>query len=203
MCNDQLFCDYGISAKGNLYFVIMNADNLMSLDELTNEVSRILRDFGLFDAQQDHRVSPVPDLRTIRYYTSLGLVDRPVPDPPRQAKYKMRHVWQLLAIKALQGAQLSLAEVQSRLYGLTEQELKALVEAVRNSIVNQKQSRDDVTPIIWREFMVAPGLKVMVADGWTVGSDTERELIEEKLRAVLETSARMMSPRRTNGGSND
>lgn len=203
MCNDQLFCDYGFSAEGRLYFVVMNADNLLSLDELTNEVKRLLQDYGLFDAQQDHRVSPVPDLRTIRYYTSLGLVDRPIPDPPRQAKYKMRHVWQLLAIKALQGAQLSLADVQSRLYGLSESELKALVETVKSSIASTRRPAEDVHPIIWREFVVAPGLKVMVADGWTFNSDVEKQLIEEKLRAVLETGARTMSPKRTNGGTDD
>lgn len=203
MCNDQYVCDYRISPNGTLYLIVMSGDNLLSLDELTTEVTRLLDEYGLSNVHQDHRVSPVPDLRTIRYYTSLGLVDRPVADPPRQAKYKMRHVWQLLAIKALQGSQKSLAQVQERLYGLSEPELKALVEAVHQSITQRETTDETVQPIVWREFVVAPGLKVLVADGFSAGSETDRVMIQEKLRAVLEVSARAASGKRTNGGSNE
>jgi DNA-binding transcriptional MerR regulator len=193
MCNDQFICDYRISQNGTLYFIVMSGDNLLSLDELTTEVTRLLNEYGLSNVHQDHRVSPVPDLRTIRYYTSLGLVDRPIADPPRQAKYKMRHVWQLLAIKALQGSQMSLAQVQERLYGLNEEELKSLVEAVHQSFSRKGTSEGEVKPILWREFVVAPGLKVLVAEGWSLGSETDRVLIQEKLRVVLEVSTRASS----------
>jgi DNA-binding transcriptional MerR regulator len=203
MCDDQYFCDFGFSRTGKLYFVIMSGDNLLSLDELTTEVSRMLQEYGLSNAQLDHRVSAVPDVRTIRYYTTLGLLDRPIIEPPRQAKYKSRHVWQLLAIKALQGAQLSLAEVQSRLYGLSEDELKAVVEAVKGSITRVDSQQSDVQSVIWREFMLAPGLKVMVAEGCTFASESEQRVIQDKMQAVLEAAARASSAKRANGGSND
>ena len=198
MCNDQYYCRYGFNDLGNLYFIVMNAQNLLSLAELTTEVSRLLDQYGLSNAQHDQRVSAVPDVRTIRYYTTLGLLDRPIIEPPRQAKYKMRHVWQLLAIKALQGAQLSLAEVQNRLYGLTEEELKAIVAAVRDSVAHSKQDSDGAQPILWQEFVVSPGVKIMIADGWTCDPGMERQMIEEKLRAIMQ---RVASGKRANGGT--
>jgi DNA-binding transcriptional MerR regulator len=66
------------------------------------------------------RVRDVPDLRTIRYYTTLGLLDRPAKMRGRTALYSRRHLLQLVAIKKLQANGLSLAEIQARLAGATD-----------------------------------------------------------------------------------
>ena len=63
------------------------------------------------------RIREVPDVRTIRYYTSIGLLDRPGAMRGRTALYGRRHLAQLVAIKRLQAAGLTLTEVQQRLLG--------------------------------------------------------------------------------------
>ena len=85
----------------------------MSLEQLSQEVARLMQaEFGVSElAAKDQRVSSLPDARTIRYYTTLGLLDRPFIDG-RQARYGQRHVLQLLAVKALQSMQFPLARVQ-------------------------------------------------------------------------------------------
>src|SRR3989442_938412 len=72
------------------------------------------------------RIRDVPDRRTIRYYTTLGLLDRPAEMRGRTALYGRRHLWQLVAIKRLQGHGLALAEIQQRLLGLTDEALRDL-----------------------------------------------------------------------------
>ncbi|HEX7449966.1 MAG TPA: MerR family transcriptional regulator [Pirellulales bacterium] len=76
--------------------------------------------------QPSGRVRDVPDLRTIRYYTTLGLLDRPFKMQGRTAYYGWRHVWQLLAIKQLQAGGLSLVDVQEQLAGADDRTLKKL-----------------------------------------------------------------------------
>ena len=71
------------------------------------------------------RVRARPDARTIRYYTTLGLVDRPAGFRGRTALYSRRHLLQLVAIKRLQAEGLSLSEVQARLAGLDDAGLDA------------------------------------------------------------------------------
>ena len=71
-----------------------------------------------YAGQASGRVRDVPDRRTIRYYTTLGLIDRPAAMRGRTALYGLRHLLQLAAIKRLQAHGLSLAEVQQRLVGL-------------------------------------------------------------------------------------
>ena len=92
----------------------------MMLDELSNRVAGELADRGLLGAASDARVSAAPDARTVRYYTTLGLLDRPRIEG-RQARYGERHLLQLLAIKALQALDFPLAEIQQRLYARQRQ----------------------------------------------------------------------------------
>src|SRR5881227_4478318 len=101
----------------------------MMLEALSGEVAVQLAERGLLGAAADARVSAAPDARTVRYYTSLGLLDRPRIEG-RQARYGERHLLQLLAIKALQAFDLPLAEIQQRLYGRGDAELKALVDSL-------------------------------------------------------------------------
>ena len=86
------------------------------------------------------RVRDVPDLRTIRYYTTLGLLDRPAAMRGRTALYGPRHLLQLVAIKRLQARGLSLAAVQERVVGLSDAALRRLAAA------EAAATKADVTP---------------------------------------------------------
>ncbi len=63
---------------------------------------------------------------TIRYYTTLGLIDRALEMRGRTALYGPRHLLQLVAIKKLQAKGQALAEVQRTLAGQTDDALRAL-----------------------------------------------------------------------------
>src|ERR1700719_3749146 len=77
-----------------------------------------------YSGQANGRVRDVPDRRTIRYYTTLGLIDRPAEMRGRTAFYGVRHLLQLVAIKRLQTHGLSLADIQPRLVGRTTSALR-------------------------------------------------------------------------------
>jgi len=92
------------------------------IDELAELVRAALHAVGC-DAQQSGRVRSVPDRRTIRYYTTLGMLDKPADMQGRTALYGRRHVLQLVAIKRLQALGLSLLEVQKSLAGADQRRL--------------------------------------------------------------------------------
>jgi DNA-binding transcriptional MerR regulator len=96
-----------------------------TLDELSARVALSLS-VG-YEGQASGRVREVPDRRTIRYYTTLGLLDRPTLRG-RTALYSRRHLAQLVAIKRLQARGLSLAEAQARLLGLADRKLAELAQ---------------------------------------------------------------------------
>jgi MerR HTH family regulatory protein len=66
------------------------------------------------------RVTAVPDRRLIRWYTTIGLLDRPLPTRGRVARYGERHLLQLVAVKRRQAQGRSLAEIQAELAGATD-----------------------------------------------------------------------------------
>lgn len=171
-----------------------------TLEELSDEVARTLREHNLISAQQDNRVSAAPDVRTIRYYTTLGLIDRPSIEG-RVARYRRRHLLQLLAIKALQGLSMPLADIQARLYSLGDAELEGVIEAVAASIratEGQKEisQANSSRPVVWREIVIEPGLKVSAEEGWI--SQLNEDVVLQRLIAAL-TVLRDQS-KRANGG---
>src|ERR671930_1522315 len=95
-----------------------------TLAELTDRVAAALA-VG-YRGQRSGRVRDVPDQRAIRWYTTLGLVDRPAAMRGRTALYGRRHLLQLVAIKRLQSAGRSLAEVQVELAGATDRTLRSI-----------------------------------------------------------------------------
>jgi DNA-binding transcriptional MerR regulator len=75
----------------------------------------------------DDRVSAFPDERTIRYYRSLDLLDRPLRQRGRDGVYGYRHLLQAVTVKLLQAEGRSLAQIQRALTGLSTGRLEALV----------------------------------------------------------------------------
>ncbi|MFN7147602.1 MAG: MerR family transcriptional regulator, partial [Myxococcota bacterium] len=75
----------------------------------------------------DERVSVRPDARTLRYYQSLGILDRPLRHEGREAVYGYRHLLQAVVTKLLQAEGLSLAQIQRALAGRTDVALEAAV----------------------------------------------------------------------------
>ncbi len=67
----------------------------------------------MLPAPKNGQVRAVPDERTIRYYGAIGLLDGPAAMRGRTALYGERHVAQIVAIKRMQGAGKSLAEIQA------------------------------------------------------------------------------------------
>lgn len=74
--------------------------------------------------------------RTIRYYSTLGLLDRPAAMRGRQALYGARHLFQLVATKRLQARGLSLDEAKARLADLTTDALAAIAEVPEDLIAS-------------------------------------------------------------------
>lgn len=155
-----------------------------TLDELSREVERLLRRTGLFGAQGDARVSAAPDARTVRYYTSLGLLDRPHLEG-RAARYGARHLLQLFAIKALQAESLGLAEIQQRLYGRTDAELQALADQLAARASQIAPPLPAFRQVI--EVPLEPGLKLVFEEGW---APSDPAVLEQQFRAVLAALAK-------------
>lgn len=84
-------------------------DETWTLPELVAEAKTRLE---ALPAPKNGQVRAVPDERTIRYYAQLSLLDRPTAMRGRTALYGRRHLAQVVAIKRMQTAGHSLAEIQ-------------------------------------------------------------------------------------------
>lgn len=93
-----------------------------TIDELAQQAAETLAACGV--QAPNGRVTALPDRRVIRWYATLGLLDRPLRTGGRTARYGSRHLLQLVAVKRRQAQGRSLAEIQAELTGATDATLR-------------------------------------------------------------------------------
>jgi len=170
---------------------------LWTLEELTAQAALALGSGA--PLQASGRVREIPDERTIRYYTTSGLLDRPAELRGRTAYYGRRHLLQLVAVKRLQAKGLALAEIQQRLYGATNATLERAAQL-------GKPDEEPPRRAFWREAApapavkqvveLAPGLELLVAGRRAIEPDDVEALraASATLRKVLERRNLLAAP---------
>ena len=113
----------------------------LTLTELVEALPGLLA--SGYDGARSGRIRDLPDARTVRWYQTLGMVDRPAAFRGRTALYGRHHLLQLAAIKKLQSSGFPLADIQRGLAGKNDAEL------ARSAGVAQK----DVDQIVERAVL--------------------------------------------------
>lgn len=121
------------------------------------------------------RVRDVPDRRTVRWYTTIGLVDRPAGMRGRTALYGPRHLLQIVAVKRLQARGRSIAEIQAELVGATDSTLRRVAD-VDDEVLSgaAEEGAEAAKPIRSERFWAEPSAAATaaqaggVAEGVTV-----------------------------------
>jgi DNA-binding transcriptional MerR regulator len=98
----------------------------LSIDDLVHLAAEVVPQ--VVSGQSKHKVTEVPDARTIRYYIQEGLVDRPGGSAGPAAVYGYRHLLQIVAIKALQSEFVPIREIKRSIGSLSPENLEARLE---------------------------------------------------------------------------
>ncbi|MEU5690755.1 MerR family transcriptional regulator [Actinosynnema sp. NPDC020468] len=123
----------------------MTDDELWTIDQLPTQVAALLAEN--YDGQPSGRVRELPNGRAIRWYTTIGLVDRPAGNRGRAALYGTRHLLQLVAVKKLQAAGHTLAEIQAMTVGASDRTLAELAGLPHLNLTDETVPRTDA---FWR-----------------------------------------------------
>jgi hypothetical protein len=169
-------------------------DELWTIDELSALVAEAL--VVDYPGPPNGRARVVPDQRTIRWYTTIGLLDRPTAMRGRTALYDRRHLLQLVAIKRLQADGLTLADVQQQLVGATESTLTKIAR-----LPDGKTARPTPRARFWAAVPAAAALVhgVRVADGVTVTFDATRVPTQDDIAAIAAAAAPLLDVLRQRG----
>ena len=103
----------------------VDTERRYTIAELADASAAALDALGI--AARNGQVRDRPDVRTIRYYGTLGLIDAPAEMTGRTARYGGRHLLQVLAVKAVQARGESLADAQRILVGASDEELRSAI----------------------------------------------------------------------------
>lgn len=95
-----------------------------TIEQLVGQVDALLAE--LAPMQTRYKVSQRPDIRTIRYYTSEGLLPKPRYEGGR-ARYDGEHLLRLLVIKKMQAEHHTLRRIQAELLKANDSKLWQLL----------------------------------------------------------------------------
>lgn len=116
--------------------------NHWKLEELAEKSRHFLGQGG-----ESNRIQWKPNGRQIRYYTTLGLLDKPEGGRGQGVTYGPKHLLQLIAIKRLQHQGFTLADIQPILSGLSSRKLTELLGYSQDWLndLEEKSPVDDQT----------------------------------------------------------
>lgn len=97
----------------------------IKLDELVQIANRIIN--LVVPHQPSERVTEILNERTLRYYISEGLIERPMGKEGTSALYGYKHLLQALVVKALQSAYLPIKRIGEILKEKDVRELEAIL----------------------------------------------------------------------------
>lgn len=166
----------------------MNQTESLTLDELIMVVSEELKRLGL-ETLPDRRASLLPDVRMVRYYTSLGLM-KPPRLVQRQAHYDQGHVGTLLLIKLMQVRGHSLARIQQDLLGSSDNQRQAWLTQLQSELT-QVPVAQVAPPVSWQEYIIEPGLRLQLRSDYTcTNPDALLSQVESLLKAHASKQAK-------------
>ena len=165
------------------------------LEELVAQVAMALS-AGDYGGAVNGRVRDIPDARAVRYYTTLGILDRPSEMRGRTAYYGVRHLRQIVAIKKLQARGWPLARVQQQLAGIEDGELARI--AALSAEVSEAKKEGQPVPAAPRSrragaFWTQPPHEVEKDSGIFVADAVSESASEEKTKPTPSTKVPPLS----------
>jgi DNA-binding transcriptional MerR regulator len=130
-----------------------------------------------------------PSARSIRYYVSNGLLDRPE-GTGTSATYGYRHFLQLLSVKIRQREGATLESIKLEMAALTGDALErrvatSLAAALGATAETRRVNSDGDGPSSWRRVVIADGVELHIRDDSPSGSDETVLAMREAVRSAL------------------
>jgi DNA-binding transcriptional MerR regulator len=173
----------------------MAPDELWTIDELSALVAEAL--VVDYPGPPNGRARVVPDQRTIRWYTTIGLLDRPTAMRGRTALYDRRHLLQLVAIKRLQADGHTLADVQRQLLGAPDATLTKIARLPDGKVTPPRARFWAASPAPAVTSALVHGVRI--ADGVTVTFDAAHVPTEDDIAAITAAAGPLLDVLRERG----
>ncbi len=155
-------------------------DRELTLEALADATARLLRQLRL--RPDEGRVAEAADARGIRYYQTIGVVDRPLRYEGRRAVYGYRHLIQLLCVKKLQQEGHPLQLIQQGLAGRTTESLEQALAASTAPAATSCEEPETGRSGRLVAAQVAPGVTVTIDPAVVDDPEAVLAAIEESVR---------------------
>jgi DNA-binding transcriptional MerR regulator len=153
-----------------------------SVAELADTVNQWCRKHDVLPL--DNRSGADVTVRNVRYYQTLGIVDRPV--SPDGRGFTEKHRLQLIAIRLLQAKGLPLNRIQSLVYNRSEEDLREIQRRGLKEIDSLKPAAFTGLEKDWKLIAISDDLLLLSRTGRDL-TPAQKLKIQEILAATMQT----------------
>ncbi len=129
--------------------------------QLADEAAQLVSRF--VPRQERQSVSLVPDERTVRYYSTEGLLAPPEGKQGLNSVYGYQHLLQLLVIKRLQAEHLSIRKIKELVEGKSERELEHLLDVEERTKAQARSAPKNAATEYLETLLTRPAARVSAA----------------------------------------
>lgn len=163
----------------------LKGKGLLTFEEVITCLEQLVPAF--VPKQVRHKVTDIPDKRTIRYYIGQGLIEKPIRSG-HFALFNCRHVLQLLTIKYLQSQYYPLRKISEITKNSADQDLELILLGRKTRVHELNDSSLDYGTKSWRKFKIDEKLEFYVEESFNI-ADVDRgvEGISGEIYRILRT----------------
>jgi DNA-binding transcriptional MerR regulator len=129
--------------------------------QLADEAARLVSRF--VPRQERQSVSLVPDERTVRYYSTEGLLAPPEGKQGLNSVYGYQHLLQLLVIKRLQAEHLPIRKIKELVEGKSERELEQLLNIDERTTAQARAAPQNAATEYLETLLTRPAARMSAA----------------------------------------
>jgi len=178
-----------------------------NIEELVEHAARIIP--ILVPKQERYKVTDFPDVRTVRFYATRGLIDKPDRYDGQQSIYTFKHLLQLIVIKYLQSQYLTIKKIGQIFEGLSETELLKLINVPTKKNFLLSSSKGEAVSVnsqpsyqlefqnwheknnekMWKHYNIESGVEISVREDFQPTSPSHIEVLANRVRIILKEMA--------------
>jgi DNA-binding transcriptional MerR regulator len=187
-----------------------NLNQEFGLHELVEQAARLIQLF--VSKQEKYKVTDYPDPRTVRFYLTRGLMDKPHRYDGQKAIFSSKHLLQLIVIKYYQSQHFSIKQIREMINGLSYDDLINIIPNHRGKdnnatylkrlsqntkILNLELCKDKITKnsseeTLWNHYVIESGFEIHIKRDFLPKGSSHIEILTNRIKILLKTSIKAL-----------
>lgn len=180
-----------------------NLNQEFGLHELVEQAAILIQLF--VPKQEKYKVTDYPDPRTVRFYLTRGLMDKPSRYDGQKAIFSSKHLLQLIVIKYYQSQHLSIKQISEIINGLSYDDLINIIlnhhekddnatylnrlsqntKRLDLELDKDKTAKNSSEETLWNHYVIESGFEIHIKRDFLPKGSSHIEILTNRIKIII------------------